>query len=284
MTLDEIQRLTRQARRLGTVEISLFGGEPLMRPDLEKIVVHVRNIGMLCTVDTNGLLLTDKRVATLKAAGICCIKVSLDSAEPGEHDRLRGVSGCFEKAVAGLRACVDTGVPCIISTYATCDNLASGDLKRLIELGRELGVTGVRILDTTLSGCLLSETQRALTNSDRDHLSSLLEPGFVFLENLSSSKALRTPICPCIAKRSIYVSPIGEVQPCCFVPVSFGNVRHEPFNVLVRRVWDDSLMQHDNCQCLMNNEVFRKRAVPAIQSASNLPVSVEELGNTNCDG
>jgi len=275
MTLSEIKALIKQARNLGVVEITLFGGEPLLHKNTEEIVSFVRSLGMIPTIDTNALLLTTERIEALATSGISCIKVSLDSPEAEVHDQLRGVKGCFEKAIAGLQECISKNIPCIISTYASKENLASGKLKELIELGRKLGVAGVRIVDTTLSGCMLSETHKLLTISEREQLSSLLEPGFVFLENLSSSKALKTPICPCIAKRSIYVSPVGLVQPCNFVPLSFGNVKNEALGTLIQNIWMDSLMKHDNCQCLMNNNEFRKRIVPMIQKADSLPVAVE---------
>jgi MoaA/NifB/PqqE/SkfB family radical SAM enzyme len=273
LTLEQIKKLLRDARALGVVEITLFGGEPLLRNDIDEIVSYARDLQMLPTVDTNGLLLSSERVATLKACGIACIKVSLDSPFSQVHDQLRGIDGCFEKAVAGLCACVEQGVPCIISTYATKENLASGDLNKLIEFGRELGVAGVRILDTVLSGCLFSESHKLLTTEERKQLRDLLEPGFVFLENLSSSKAISSPVCPCIAKRSIYVSPTGLVQPCNFIPLSFGNIKEEPFGTLIKRVWSDDLMEHDNCQCLMNNDKFREKIVPMIEDADSLPVS-----------
>jgi len=276
LSTQEVKSVISAARRLGAVEITLFGGEPLLRNDLEEIIGHARKLRMLPSLDTNGLLLSPGKIESLKAAGLTAVKVSLDSPDAAEHDRLRGVEGCFKKALDGIRGALKQGLSCAISTYATRENVQSGNLQKLIRLGRNLGVTAVRIIDTTLSGCFLNALPRQLAPPEREELARLLEPGFVFLENLASARALTHPICSALARRYIYVSPYGDLQPCCFVPLSFGNIRREPLKIITRRLWNSSLMQYDSGQCLMNNPKFRERLVPAIRAAKTLPLIFDE--------
>ncbi len=275
LTLAEVASIIRQARELGAVEITLFGGEALLRDDLADIVRAAREARMLCSLDSNGLLLTPSNIRRLKDAGLCAVKISLDSSSSEEHDANRGVPGCFDKVLAAVRECAAQRLPCVISTCATRENIRSGDMKKLIELGRRTGATAVRIIDTTLSGCSLSAPDKLLSTAERKELAGLLEPGFVFLENLASSKALTHPICSALARRYIYVSPLGDVQPCCFVPVSFGNLRRETLQSILNRLWSSALMRHDSHQCLMNNPAFREQFVPAIKKADNLPIAYD---------
>jgi len=270
---EEVKNVIRQARELGAVEITFFGGEPLLRKDLEELVAFASSLKMLPSIDTNGLLLTSERIRKLMDAGLAAVKVSLDSPDAAEHDRLRGVPGCFEKALAITRECAQKGLPCVISTYASRENLESGDLKKLIELGRELGVDAVRIIDTTLSGCFISSPGLTLKPDEREELAKLLEPGFVFLENLASARAITHPICSAMARRYIYVSPRGDVQPCCFVPLAFGNIRNEPLKDLLERLWKSAVMAYDCNQCLMNNPEFREHHLSSIEAADSLPIT-----------
>ena len=48
---------------------------------------------------TNGQYLTDENIEKLADAGLYTIFVSLDSPDPEEHDRMRGMPGLFEKVV-----------------------------------------------------------------------------------------------------------------------------------------------------------------------------------------
>jgi radical SAM protein with 4Fe4S-binding SPASM domain len=82
--------------------ISLFGGEPLLYPDILPLVREIKVRGLTCTVITNGGRL-ERYARELVEAGIDSIAVSIDGP-PELHDRIRGQNGSFEKAAAGVRA------------------------------------------------------------------------------------------------------------------------------------------------------------------------------------
>ncbi|MFA6434574.1 MAG: radical SAM protein [Elusimicrobiales bacterium] len=86
-------------RRLG-----LTGGEPLIRPDILKIVALGRSVGFgFIRVQTNGIRLADPAFcAALVKAGLTFCKFSFTSDIPDIHDRLVGVPGAWAKAVKGL--------------------------------------------------------------------------------------------------------------------------------------------------------------------------------------
>jgi len=82
--------------------ISLFGGEPLLYPDILPLVREIKSRGLTCTVITNGGRL-ERYAKELVEAGIDSIAVSIDGP-PEVHDRIRGQKGSFEAAAAGVRA------------------------------------------------------------------------------------------------------------------------------------------------------------------------------------
>jgi len=82
--------------------ISLFGGEPLLYPDILPLIREIKSRGLTCTVITNGGRL-ERYAKELVEAGIDSIAVSIDGP-PDVHDRIRGQKGSFETAAAGVRA------------------------------------------------------------------------------------------------------------------------------------------------------------------------------------
>src|SRR5437773_8058850 len=82
--------------------ISLFGGEPLLYPEILPLVREIKSSGLTCTVITNGGRL-ERYAKELVEAGIDSIAVSIDGP-PDVHDRIRGQKGSFEAAAAGVRA------------------------------------------------------------------------------------------------------------------------------------------------------------------------------------
>jgi len=69
---------------LGTSMITVSGGEPLMHPDLDAMIVHMRRRGMVSSVITNGYYLSPERIRRLNAAGLDYLQISIDNVEPDE--------------------------------------------------------------------------------------------------------------------------------------------------------------------------------------------------------
>src|SRR3954470_23239259 len=67
---DEMLRRIDMLAALGTSVITVSGGEPLLHPDLEKIIARMRHHGITAGMITNGYLLTPQRIQQLNAAGL----------------------------------------------------------------------------------------------------------------------------------------------------------------------------------------------------------------------
>jgi MoaA/NifB/PqqE/SkfB family radical SAM enzyme len=133
MGLGEIQHLYRDAREEGFVFNNIWGGEPLLREDLDRVVQTSKQNSFLTTVVTNGEFLEERHTA-IGLADV--LVVSLDA--PGQlHDRIRGIEGLFEKAVKGLELVrarypkVHVNICCVLST------LNRGKIPEMMELARQ---------------------------------------------------------------------------------------------------------------------------------------------------
>jgi MoaA/NifB/PqqE/SkfB family radical SAM enzyme len=82
-TRDVLRRIDSLAA-LGTGIVTMSGGEPLLHPDLDQILRHVRSHGMIATVITNGYLLTRARIEGLNRAGLDHLQISIDNVLPDE--------------------------------------------------------------------------------------------------------------------------------------------------------------------------------------------------------
>jgi MoaA/NifB/PqqE/SkfB family radical SAM enzyme len=69
---------------LGTSAITISGGEPLLHPDLEKIIERIRSRGILATLISNGYLLSDDRIDKLNRAGLDYLQISIDNVLPDQ--------------------------------------------------------------------------------------------------------------------------------------------------------------------------------------------------------
>src|SRR5260370_37732670 len=69
---------------MGTSVITISGGEPLMHPEMEQIIRHIRHRRMIAGMITNGFLLDRKTIQKLNDAGLEHLHISIDNAVPDE--------------------------------------------------------------------------------------------------------------------------------------------------------------------------------------------------------
>jgi MoaA/NifB/PqqE/SkfB family radical SAM enzyme len=72
---------------MGTSIVTISGGEPLLHPDLELVVAHIRRRGMIATVITNGYPLTQSWIRRLNEAGLDYLQISIDNVKPDAVSR-----------------------------------------------------------------------------------------------------------------------------------------------------------------------------------------------------
>ncbi len=83
----EVCRRVHLLADMGTSIITISGGEPLLHPELEQIIRHIRRRGMIAGMITNGYLLTQARIESLNDAGLEHLQISIDNVMPDEVSR-----------------------------------------------------------------------------------------------------------------------------------------------------------------------------------------------------
>ena len=78
-----LQRFDRLAS-FGTSIVGISGGEPLMHPELDEMIAHIRQRGMFAGVLTNGYLLTEQRIKQLNRVGLEHLQISVDNVNPDD--------------------------------------------------------------------------------------------------------------------------------------------------------------------------------------------------------
>ncbi|MFD2673285.1 radical SAM protein [Marinicrinis sediminis] len=86
----------------------ISGGEPFMRPDLLELAAYAISRGIRVTISTNGTLITANTARQMKQIGISYVGISLDGLQD-THDRFRRQKGAFDRALKGIRHCLDVG-------------------------------------------------------------------------------------------------------------------------------------------------------------------------------
>lgn len=255
--------------------VSFFGGEPLMREDIFDLIRYTAQKGLFTEIETNGIFLNLENVRRLKRSGLHHIFVRLEGSDQEIHDRISNFSGCFKSAVEGIRFCRDEKLSCSISTIATKEKIQGGYMREIIALGKRLGAVSVRILYPTRAGNWLKENNTVLNTKEKDETRKLLAPGYVYLESSYACTKELDRMCPSKKKKMFYVSCYGEVQPCPFVPLNFGNIRTTRINEILDMMWRHPLFAKEGYRdCLMNDSNFQDKYIVS-NSETAFPIDIK---------
>jgi len=143
LSLDDVRVIGRKLNQLGTLLISLAGGEPLIRKDLCDIITILNQSNHFPILITNGWFVNESYAKDLSKAGLQEISVSVDYANPDKHDQQRGAKGAWERAIKALELLnrhrkTKMNRVHMISVLMD-DNLE--EIEPLIKIARDLGVT-----------------------------------------------------------------------------------------------------------------------------------------------
>jgi len=274
MAVEDYARVARQAMRLGAVNFSFQGGEPLLFPCLGEVIAACQPRRNVISVTTNGTLLSKERVAELRSWGVDILTVSLDSGIAEEHDRFRGRAGTFQAALAGINHALAAGLHVSLGAVATHESLRSEGIRRLMDMAIERHAILYFILPVR-AGKWRDNPGVALTPDDLAFIA----------EQTRRSPFLRTDLQANLgpygcgaAKEILYLTPYGDVLVCPFLHVSFGNVLDEGLAAIRARALENPYLAVYHQKCLVStDEEFIERYLGQTFDAAELPLPWDQV-------
>ncbi len=239
MTTDEIKDVIRQLSESGTFQISISGGEPLLRRDCFEILEYARARRMNVKLKTNAVMIGNKEAARIKQLGIEQVQISLYSHRAEVHDAITKLPGSWRRtidAIGRLKASgVKTSITHILMTYN------SGQTRAVRQLAAELGVAFA--VDPTITPKLNGDRSIMRLGISSQELEEILHSE-EFVGNVDEfcdppsvvDEALLDGYSCSAGHTLAYISPFAEVFPCVQFPMPCGSLRKQTF----REIWQHS--------------------------------------------
>jgi radical SAM protein with 4Fe4S-binding SPASM domain len=118
------------------VFLILTGGEPLLRKDIFDLAASGRDHGFTVVLGTNGVLLREREARRLRMSGVQGASLSLDSVDPGRHDRFRRQPGAWAGAVRAAEILRTEGLD--VSLHMSVTDWNIGEIPAMIDLATAL--------------------------------------------------------------------------------------------------------------------------------------------------
>lgn len=267
-----IERVIDELKARGVFWLGLTGGEPLLNKDLVRIV---ESAGDDCAVKlfTTGSTLTPALASALKEAGLFSASVSLDHWREEEHDAARGVQGAYREAIRAVDIFRRTdGLHVSVSAVLSKAMIVREEVEEYLSFLTDLGVHEAWLSEAKPSVQAFWKRDLVITEEERKKLVALQDrtnrQGRITVNYLGHFEGREHFGCNA-GHKMVYVDAFGEVSPCVFIPLTFGNVRERPVGEIL------SAMR----RCFPSEEsCFINRNYPLLQkySRGRIPLGPEE--------
>lgn len=257
-------------------------GEPLLHPDLPRMVAAYTNAGTACGLTTNGMALTNELGRKLLDAGLASLTLSISGATPQTHDRLRPPSrlpdlleriGRF-KALAGRRCEVR------LSFLQQPENIH--ELPEVVAIAARLKLDGVLGVNPSYLPTPEHAGRLATTEISAGPRARARRKAFFKRQQLTliGEKPERLPCCENRPLENLCVDVDGRVSPCLFLQLPLaGGARPEKPTRTFGSVLDDGLDAiWDRPDYAAFRERFARRETAYQQAMSRVLGGMEEGG------
>ena len=122
LATSEICSLLNQIADLGVLTVTFTGGEPSVRPDIDQILRHAREQGLVIQFLTNATRITPAFVTLLREIGVAQVNVSIYGATEATYERMTGVAGSYQQFRRGLAYLADGRLPVTVRMPVTTIN------------------------------------------------------------------------------------------------------------------------------------------------------------------
>ena len=215
LSADEWLEIARQARDMGTLYVTLTGGEPFLHPEFRKIYSELNKMGFLISILSNGSMIDEEMIDFFREYGMpFMIKLTVYGASDKTYEKVCGSSDGFTKMSKAVDLLKDAGVPLKMTSTIVREN--AEDLQKIYDFANRKGIA----IQHTVS----------VTKSSRDSVNKIEKSRFALsdfseeltLEELEKTKfpPLESPFAWCASYgSSLWMTWHGHVQICSFMNI-----------------------------------------------------------------
>ena len=233
----------RKMRDFGIVAWAVEGGEPLLR--FERLEAVLKEIsGLEVWVNSTGHSATLEKIRRLAELKVTGVMSSIHSVDPQEHDTFTGMQGSWQRALDFLHDCQKEGMLVGFNTVLTDKQIVDGGIDRIMDLAKQHDCDYIQLIHPKACGGWMGK------EFDNDLSQKAIRIAKEAQLRYNSAKEKHSPVltaqvfeespemlgCCCGGIDRFYVGASGEVQPCEFVNISFGNLQEESFETAYGRM------------------------------------------------
>jgi radical SAM protein with 4Fe4S-binding SPASM domain len=249
LEFEKIQMIFQELRNLGTLNITLTGGEVFLRDDILSIIEYARQLGFRIFILSNGSLVNEETAKKLSDLYISEFSTTIFSMNKNINDKITGKKGSLNKIMLGLKELKKNNVRVFVKCPITNINV---DTYREVEKYAKDNQFRFMISPVIFSKIDGDSSNHAL-RIDAVNLQRIIED-YDRLNCKNLPKVIDDNV-PCTAIHySMFINSKGEVYPCNSLLSKIGTI----FESTITEIWNNST-ELRYLQSIKNNNLLECR-------------------------
>lgn len=237
LLVDTVQKL----QDMGIAFFNIEGGEPFLLYDRLKAVCDVIDNRSEIWINSTGYGMTKEKLKGLNCTGIM---FSLHSPNPDKFNEFMGREDAWETMQNGIKLCREADIPIAFNVCLLKEAFYDGTFEKIMNIAKKEEACMVQIIKPKPAGAWLDKEEVFFTEEDINRVKEK-----VTLYNQDKKFATYPPVyaqimeedpsmfgCTAGGTDRFYINAKGDVQPCEFLNISFGNINEEPFEGIYNKM------------------------------------------------
>lgn len=242
--IEKLAEITKKLQNMGIAFFNIEGGEPFLVYDKLKKICSVIDDRSEIWINSTGDGITLERLRELKKLNLTAIMFSLHSSDPTILNEFMGIDSAWENLEKAIGLCHEASIAIAFNICLGKDQFYNGEFDKVMERAKEFGASIIQLINPKPAGGWLESGVEEFTKNDIDYIKKLVHK---YNHNSKYKKypAISAQIneedksmfgCTAGGTDRFYINAAGEVQPCEFLNISFGNVNDEDFEAIYKRM------------------------------------------------
>jgi len=250
MDINILVETVKKLQEKGVAFFNIEGGEPFLVFDKLKKVCDAIDERSEILINSTGDGITLEKLQDLrKNKNLLGIMFSLHTDKPELLNEFMGIPYAWENLEKGIELCHHTGIPVTFNTCLLKEAFYDGTFERIIEKAKEFRGCILQLIKPKPAGGWLKTGSGKFSEADLIHIKEKVHmynhhkeyKDYTFIAAMVNEEDKSLFGCTAGATDRFYINAKGDLQPCEFLNISFGNIQQDNFEAIyenMRKVFE----------------------------------------------
>lgn len=239
VNIDVLIKVCKNLQDKGVAFFNIEGGEPFLVFDkLYKLCSEIDERSEII-INTTGDAVTEERVQKLFALGnVKALMFSLHSSVPEELNKFTENENAWQNMVKAIEICHKIGMPVVFNSCLQNTSYHDGSFEKIMDVAKDFGSALIQLIKPKPAGAWLEGGATVFDENDNETLKEKVlkynlkkeykHYPFVYSQQLEEDTSMFG--CTAGGTDRFYINAKGDLQPCEFLNISFGNIYTDNFD------------------------------------------------------